>query len=222
MKLPILVSFLLLSCGTANNNSASKNESATADNSLYMYTAESDLPECIEALQDKLAYIKTDSVFKLCDVSEWVTVDLRGKDGVDGKDGANGENGAANTIVSTVNCFSPLTQAEAAAQGINLVPVTGLYFRLYMAVMAGGDVFASGEQSSVSAGLTNSMIYTKGSNGAATGAILISNDWLGSMNGGYWMLWYEAATGKFHVDYNDTTTASFTLNTCTVTNINPQ
>jgi hypothetical protein len=91
-----LIFLFLLSCGTesqdqgaiveeAQDKKADTEETEAPISIAVVFKA--DLPECSEAKEAMLAYVKSEDAFYSCESNVWVALDIKGKDG---KDGANG------------------------------------------------------------------------------------------------------------------------------------
>jgi hypothetical protein len=102
----MLLSLLLVGCGS---DSEDKSAASTSPESDIYHTDEvsnvrsislkekSDLPECLEANDTQLAYVIDEEAFYVCESSEWVEADIKGKDGERGADGNNGSDGQDGT-----------------------------------------------------------------------------------------------------------------------------
>lgn len=94
-----LLFVFLISCGTESTERPSIDEESqetsiaseeTKDESSPISVAvksKANLPGCSEAKEAMLAYVKDEDTFYSCESSEWVSIDIQGKDG---KDGTNG------------------------------------------------------------------------------------------------------------------------------------
>ena len=59
----------------------------------YYVESERDLPECGEDTIGRLYYIESSEKFEACTSNGWITVDIKGEDGVDGVPGQDGQDG---------------------------------------------------------------------------------------------------------------------------------
>ncbi len=70
----------------------------------------SDLPECSNATDGLIAFIKAESQFYTCDLDLWVQIDLRGANGATGPQGPIGPAGPAAQPLSPNHWLDPISQ----------------------------------------------------------------------------------------------------------------
>lgn len=151
MKTLLIIALILTSCGGSDGGSSTDEAPSTeisaqeAENparKLSITLAKvADLPDCSDELEAQLAYVKENKQFYSCEGTEWVKIDIEGRDGVDGSDGVttvieqeatNKENqwvdpvsglawligGTGNLATATAGCASPYrlpSESEALA-----------------------------------------------------------------------------------------------------------
>lgn len=111
-RIVLLVSFLVLSCGTENGGGGANlvspsdqrlpDDQAAESPHAQLVATQAEAPACDAAGEGRLIYVKDESVFKACASGAWEAIDLKGPKGdkgdpgdagAKGKDGSDGDNG---------------------------------------------------------------------------------------------------------------------------------
>ena len=92
--LSVVISLGLLSCKESKKEGSKEGMALSAKPKLALYvTTTAELPTCDESTKTQLAYVEKESVFKHCNGTSWVSVDLKGEKGEAGQTGEKGEKG---------------------------------------------------------------------------------------------------------------------------------
>lgn len=106
--------------------------------------------------------------------------------------GTNGTNGTDNKLVKTVFCSGDLP-------GI----ATGLTVTYEVDIFRNGDMFAAASVYGAAYEISTSTMYASGQTGADTAPVLFTYDIYGTVNGGYWNVYFNRTTLVSHVEYSD-------------------
>jgi hypothetical protein len=83
-------------------------------NQSYLVKTKADIKPCMKDLDGQLIYVIDTKVFFTCQDSDWIEVDIGGKDGINGSDGKDG----ADTVVSENQWVDPMTGSIVAIGGL--------------------------------------------------------------------------------------------------------
>jgi hypothetical protein len=91
---------MLWACGSDDDSAGGSSDKGPRTLSLKTYE---DIPTCDASNENQLVYIKDQETFYECSLGEWVSVNIKGHDGIDGVNGIDGSNGidGANGIDGT-------------------------------------------------------------------------------------------------------------------------
>ena len=130
-----------------------------------------------------------------------------------GEQGPAGASGGGR-IVSTMNCAGVISGSIIAA-------LNGLSIEYNAVLTSGGDVYATANIVDNAIQISGTAFYAAGESGANTASVLITDDYYGSVNGGYWSISLNRSTMQTSIVYNDTVSDSFTFTSsaCTVANL---
>lgn len=140
----------------------------------------------------------------------------KGEAGPQGAPGASG----AGKITSTMNCSGVVTGLSGGAAALN-----GLTIDYNAVLTSGGDVYATANVVDSSLQVSGTAFYAAGEIGSTTAEVLITNDYYGSLNGGYWSVSLNRSNMVTSIVYTDTSLGgqspvnmTFTSSACTVAN----
>lgn len=133
-----------------------------------------------------------------------------------GPKGDAGAPGVSGKIVSTFNCSGTIT---GSANGLNGIDIE------YDAVLtATGDVYATANIIDNSLQVSGTSFFSVGQAGSLTARVLVTNDQVGALNGGYWDISLNRTNLSTSIDYVDSSVVggsesfTFTASACTVQN----
>ncbi len=130
-----------------------------------------------------------------------------------GEQGPPGKSGGGK-IVSTMNC-------SGVVSGASIATLNGLSIDYNAVLTSGGDVYASANIVDNATQVSGTAFYANGEAGASTAEVLITDDYYGSANGGYWSISLNRTTMQTTIIYTDTVSnpaMTFSPSACTVTN----
>lgn len=205
---------LMYGCGQ-NSSSGSATAPATTETKAATTTkpvatanlaaaSTADLPTCTEEIKGQLAYVIGDNAFQYCkDGTDWTKIDISTQ--VPTPEAAP----EPERIVSSIYCTASITDA-------NNEPVS-IYYNA--AIMTSGDVYANGTISHPAGDFSGSEFYSTKQVGAASGAVIIGADGIGTDNFGYWVLSVDKDL-KLEAQYKDQDVSggsqTMTFDTCKV------
>lgn len=113
-----------------------------------------------------------------------------GPAGEDGADGADGDPATATTVIESFSCSASLDGSKPA-----------LSYSYNAVLWSSGDLFVAGTVRDSKDGKSNSVIYNPTQEGYKPASVVVSYDYDGTPNGGYFNLWLDRTTLVSHVEY---------------------
>lgn len=114
----------------------------------------------------------------------------KGEQGPAGKDGGR--------IVSSMYCQGTITGLGGAASALN-----GLKVEYNAVLTSSSDVYAAAHIIDSFSQVSGTTFYAAGEAGAATGAVVVTNDYHSTGNGGFWRISLNRATMVTSIVYTD-------------------
>jgi len=250
MRILFLVLLATSACGSVVHQGATSKASdgaagSTAPTKASDYSValsdESQLPSCDSAHDKELVYITSTQKFETCQSGNWTVINVAGSAGAAGPAGAAGAAGPAGAtgaagpagatgqagtskFTASIHCQGTLAQSTATSAGLS-IPAGGLPIVYNAAVMTNGDVFAQSSIASAVIQVSGSAFYASSQNGAATGSVIMTDDWAGGVNYGWWNVSLNRSSGIVTAVYNDgdlggsgTATFTFPSSGCSINN----
>ncbi len=142
----------------------------------------------------------------------------RGDAGPPGPPGPIGLTGASGRIVTTINCAGTIS----GLTGFAGTALNGLHLEYDVAVTSSGDVFATANVIDSLKQTSGTSLFAAGQNGAADAVVVVTADYDGGANGGYFDISVNRQTLITSVVYRDSSLGSespvnisFTASSCT-------
>lgn len=110
--------------------------------------------------------------------------------------GAPGKDGGR--IVSSMFCEGTITGLAGGAS-----PLNGLQVEYNAVLTSSGDIYATANIIDQFAQVSGTAFYAAGEAGAASGAVLVTNDYHSTGNGGYWRVSLNRTTMVTSIVYTD-------------------
>jgi hypothetical protein len=133
-----------ISCGEASQSGdgsgevevdSDKDESSpdSPNNFAMVVQSGADQPACDTRSSNQLIYVMSETAFKTCDGTSWVTIDIKGEKGEAGAAGAQGEQGEAGSSALNVDkklfysSAAPLSDTDVNTEGSDFVYISDIH-----------------------------------------------------------------------------------------------
>jgi hypothetical protein len=228
---------VLAACGAnAGNTSGNKDttnktplgtpEATASSTGAWAVESEADLPTCDAARKGQLVFVESDETFRVCRLSGWSVIDLKGADGEDGtngKDGKNGTNGAAGAAGAPGPKGATGATGPTGAGGgtgatggaFDVIAKIDCYkedgdwnLQYTVAEFANHSVFVSCSAAGPAFQSSNSTLYSANQQGGFTGYCSTIYDASGTANYGQWIFTYSPDLQAEYWDVDLSTTGA--------------